>query len=77
MEGSALPRGSDKALVMFDGTPPRMLATSAVNAAYLDALNVNAPDDCKDSDDVKVTAAKAANVGSTVVVAFKLFNFSH
>ena len=69
-EGSALPRGSDKALVMFDGTPPRMLATSAVNAAYLDALNVNAPDDCKDSDDVKVTAAKAANVGSTVAVAF-------
>ena len=68
--GTEFPQGADKALVIFDGTPPTMVNVLAVNPAYLEALNRNAPDACVDSDDVKVTKAKAANVGSTVVVVF-------
>ena len=61
--GTEFPQGADKALVIFDGTPPTMVNVLAVNPAYLEALNRNAPDACVDSDDVKVTKAKAANVG--------------
>ena len=65
------PRGADKALVIFDATPPELVDVLVVNVAYLSPLDPRAPATCVDSDDVVVTAAKHASVGDVVAVAFR------
>jgi hypothetical protein len=65
------PRGADKALVIFDSTPPTLVDVLVVNVAYLSPLDARAPATCTDSDDVTVTAAKRAAVGDVVAVVFR------
>jgi hypothetical protein len=68
---STLPKGADKALVIFDGTPPVLIDALVVNVAYVLPLDSRAPTSCTTSDDVTVTTAKHAGVGDTVGVVFR------
>ena len=68
---SELPKGADKALVIFDGTPPTLIDALMVNVAYVLPLDSRALDACTASDDVTMTTAKHASVGDVVGVVFR------